>query len=434
ECWFEEENYAAEEGRGYLIDIDLKCKDGYVFDDDAKATINGKEAELVVHKDKKTAYVYTTFRTVGGDLLIITQPKSVELHEDESCSFTVSAAGGSGNYDYKWVLSYDAHMYDLTDPQQYQKAQFEYVKFGGKFTGMDTATLTYSNATYDPWGYGVYCVVTDKTTGKTVESDRAELDIVPRSVSSYEELKNAIDDAEEGSTCHIRLDGDIYHQVEKYQSSTLYSERIIVSEKTIYLDLNGHTFQFMGPEKSALAVYCGDLIIDDSKGGGKVIADGMVDKDTPMHAIVASGGGVGCRFETNLTVNGGTFISAQGYAVMAYQGTVKLNGGTYQGYKMTVKVGAPGPEIQFNGGTFLKPTATGSGGETMQLDCEKPFTFNGGTVYGTIDILTTGTDKKDSWYVKGHLGTGVKVYINGAPATNDAIQKTTLTGDPIEFK
>ena len=139
---------------------------------------NSKYYCVITDADGKTITSQTATLTIMMDPLAITQqPQALEILAGETAVFSVKVSGGSGSYDYRWNLSYDGHTYDLTDPAQYQRAKDEYKVFGGTFTGMNTDTLTYTNATADPWGYHVWCEITDRATGNTVESNFVSLDV-----------------------------------------------------------------------------------------------------------------------------------------------------------------------------------------------------------------------------------------------------------------
>ncbi|MCF0150458.1 MAG: hypothetical protein HUJ80_03515 [Firmicutes bacterium] len=69
----------------------------------------------------------------------------------------------------------------------------------------------------------------------------------------------------------------------------------------------------------------------------------------------------------------------------------------------------------------------------MAVYTSNEFTFNGGKYYGNVEIDYV-VQSPDGLNLKDHLGTGVKVYINGVLASDEALRSRQVTGDPIEFK
>ena len=136
----------------------------------------------------------------------------------------------------------------------------------------------------------------------------------------------------------------------------------------------------------------------------------------------------------SLTINGGTFTSTKGDAVEVDSGKVVFNGGTYQGCRHTVHGHQFGSmEILFNGGTFLKQTGSGEDFSTVWIFPPYDFTGNCGTYYGDI-LIAYNAEYPDRLYLKAYLGDGVKAYINGVLASDEALRSGKVSGAPIEFK
>ena len=177
------------------------------------------------------------------------------------------------------------------------------------------------------------------------------------SITTYEQLKNAIENASDGAK--IVLEGDITGTV------------IIPEGKNITLDLNGCTITATGT-----AVYNkGKLTVTDSKGTGKIVSTGNVgiavgsNSSTTIDSVTITGqeGAVITSYAVGatITINDGTFtaidnavVSGNGKARPGDPNEITINGGTFNGGITTpgyVACGIYSPwqdEITVNGGTF----------------------------------------------------------------------------------
>lgn len=177
------------------------------------------------------------------------------------------------------------------------------------------------------------------------------------SITTYEALKNAIENASDGAK--IVLDGDITGKV------------TIPEGKNITLDLNGHKIEATG----TVIDNAGTLTITDSKKSGKIISTNNVAvfvesgssttidyaEITAQECAIATGKAVG----STITINDGVFTSKDN-AVVSGNGSerpgdsneITINGGTFNGGITTpgyVACGIYSPwkdEITVNNGTF----------------------------------------------------------------------------------
>ena len=177
------------------------------------------------------------------------------------------------------------------------------------------------------------------------------------SITTYEQLKNAIANASDGAK--IVLDGDITGAV------------TIPEGKNITLDLNGHKIEATG----TVIDNAGTLTITDSKKSGKIISTNNVAvfvesgssttidyaDITAQECAIATGTAAG----STITINDGVFTSKDN-AVVSGNGTARpgdsneitINGGTFNGGITTpgyVACGIYSPwqdKITVNGGTF----------------------------------------------------------------------------------
>ena len=177
------------------------------------------------------------------------------------------------------------------------------------------------------------------------------------SITTYEQLKNAIENASDGAK--IVLDGDITGKV------------TIPEGKNITLDLNGHKIEATG----TVIDNAGTLTITDSKKSGKIISTNNVAvfvesgssttidyaDITAQECAIATGRAVG----STITINDGVFtskdnavVSGNGSARPGDSNEITINGGTFNGGITTpgyVACGIYSPwkdEITVNGGTF----------------------------------------------------------------------------------
>lgn len=198
------------------------------------------------------------------------------------------------------------------------------------------------------------------------------------SITTYEQLENAIANASDGAK--IVLDGDITGAV------------TIPEGKNITLDLNGHTIEATG----TVIDNAGTLTVTDSKKSGKIISTNNVAvfvksgssttidyaDITAQECAIATGTAVG----STITINDGVFTSKDN-AVVSGNGTARsgdpneitINNGTFNGEIQTrgyVACGIYSPwndKITVNNGTF---TITGGAGIVARAGS---VTVNGGT-------------------------------------------------------
>lgn len=198
------------------------------------------------------------------------------------------------------------------------------------------------------------------------------------SITTYEQLKNAIANASDGAK--IVLDGDITGKV------------TIPEGKNITLDLNGHKIEATG----TVIDNAGTLTITDSKKSGKIISTNNVAvfvesgssttidyaEITAQECAIATGRAVG----STITINDGVFTSKDN-AVVSGNGSerpgdpneITINNGTFNGEIQTsgyVACGIYSPwkdEITVNNGTF---NITGGAGIVARAGS---VTVNGGT-------------------------------------------------------
>lgn len=198
------------------------------------------------------------------------------------------------------------------------------------------------------------------------------------SITTYEQLKNAIANASDGAK--IVLDGDITGKV------------TIPEGKNITLDLNGHKIEATG----TVIDNAGTLTVTDSKGTGKIVSTGNVgiavesNSSTTIDSVTITGqeGAVitGYAVGATITINDGTFtaidnsvVSGNGTARSGNPNEITINGGTFNGGITTpgyVACGIYSPwqdKITVNNGTF---NITGGAGIVARAGS---VTVNGGT-------------------------------------------------------
>ena len=139
----------------------------------------------------------------------------------------------------------------------------------------------------------------------------------PYVVTAYDELKSLMQNASTGNIRYIRLGADIKFSESKNDCSLSLAS----SSQNIVLDLYGHTISRSGTtdDEAVINVKVGNLTIQDSIGGGKVVVS-MNGSDIKT-ALLVSG-------EGKLTVDGGTFDS-NGRAIVTRGGNTVVNGGAF---------------------------------------------------------------------------------------------------------
>lgn len=205
------------------------------------------------------------------------------------------------------------------------------------------------------------------------------------SITTYEQLKNAIANASDGAK--IVLDGDITGKV------------TIPEEKNITLDLNGHKIEATG----TVIDNAGTLTVTDSKGTGKIVSTKNVgiavesNSSTTIDSVTITGreGAVitGYAVGATITINDGTFtaidnsvVSGNGTARSGNPNEITINGGTFNGEIKSagyVACGIYSPwkdKITVNNGTF---NITGGAGIVARAGS---VTVNGGTFNTTGNV------------------------------------------------
>lgn len=249
------------------------------------------------------------------------------------------------------------------------------------------------------------------------------------SITTYEQLKNAIANASDGAK--IVLDGDITGAV------------TIPEGKNITLDLNGHTIEATG----TVIDNAGTLTVTDSKKSGKIISTNNVAvfvesgssttidyaDITAQECAIATGTAVGSTITINdgvftskdnavvsgngtarpgdsneITINNGTFngkIQSDGYVACGiyspWQDKITVNNGTFNitgGAGIVARAGS----VTVNGGTFnTTGNATGKVGDSRVVVPCSALVFDSAADYPAMDAQSTikvsgGTFKSDA--------------------------------------
>ncbi|MCF0150618.1 MAG: hypothetical protein HUJ80_04325, partial [Firmicutes bacterium] len=260
-------------------------------------------------------------------------------------------------------------------------------------------------------------VITDKVSGKTVESNWADLNVGDNYtvVYTYDELRNAIHGTPIGLTCRVRLGSDIIQK-----DTRNYGGMLIANNANFYLDLNGYTLSrtAVTNDIQLFEITTGKLTIDDSKGGGQIICDM---EGASLFRL--------CEADAHLIINGGTFTSKQGYCIFSTDGTTEINDGTFRGMVHTVNF--TGGNMVFYGGNFLVPFGPGASHTLAMTSDYGDFQFMEATVQGTISISGKGNSSPP--FLVYHVTNFTDIYINGRQMTvGDRVSE--LTGNPIQFK
>ncbi|MGN0558363.1 MAG: dockerin type I repeat-containing protein, partial [Acutalibacteraceae bacterium] len=139
----------------------------------------------------------------------------------------------------------------------------------------------------------------------------------PYVVTDYDELKSLMENAPTDSIRYISLGADIKCSEDRSDLSLILTS----SSQNVVLDLYGHTLTRSGltDDEAVINLTVGELTIQDSIGGGKIVADmNTLLVKTPL---LVSG-------EGKLTVYGGTFNS-DSRALMTQGGNTVINGGSF---------------------------------------------------------------------------------------------------------
>ena len=193
----------------------------------------------------------------------------------------------------------------------------------------------------------------------------------PYVVTTYDELKSLMQNAPTDNIRYIRLGTDIKFSESKNDCSLSLTSSL----QRVVLDLYGHTISRSGTtnDEAVINVTVGDLTIQDSIDGGKVVVS-MNGGDIKT-ALLVSG-------EGKLTVYGGTFDS-NGRALVARGGNTVINGGIFlaSSYYYTA--------------VFESGTVTVNDGYFCEIDkgiaisiADADVTLNGCTLNGSLSVQT----------------------------------------------
>ena len=193
----------------------------------------------------------------------------------------------------------------------------------------------------------------------------------PYVVTTYDELKSLMQNAPTDNIRYIRLDADIKFSESKNDCSLSLTSSL----QRVVLDLYGHTISRSGTtnDEAVINVTIGDLTIQDSIDGGKVVVS-MNGGDIKT-ALLVSG-------EGKLTVYGGTFDS-NGRALVARGGNTVINGGTFLAsfyyYTAVFESGV----VTVNDGYFCEM----DNGIAINIT-DADVTLNGCTLNGSLSVQT----------------------------------------------
>ena len=193
----------------------------------------------------------------------------------------------------------------------------------------------------------------------------------PYVVTTYDELKSLMQNAPTDSIRYIRLGADIKFSESKNDCSLSLTSSL----QRVVLDLYGHTISRSGTtnDEAVINVTIGDLTIQDSIDGGKVVVS-MNGGDIKT-ALLVSG-------EGKLTVYGGTFDS-NGRAIMTRGGNTVVNGGTFLA------------SFYYYTAVFESGVVTVNDGYFCEIDkgiaisiADADVTLNGCTLNGSLSVQT----------------------------------------------
>lgn len=164
----------------------------------------------------------------------------------------------------------------------------------------------------------------------------------PYVVTTYAELRDLVVSAPwNGTTRHIKLGANLLSN-----SNTNDNSIALRRGQSVVLDLAGYsiTRSELTTDSSVIYVATGTLTINDSIGGGQIVADL---RGTPnVEAVYV----LNENEDNCVTINGGTFIGKD-YGIITRGGTLVINGGTFLAtnyYPAHFQSGA----VTVNGGIF----------------------------------------------------------------------------------
>lgn len=193
----------------------------------------------------------------------------------------------------------------------------------------------------------------------------------PYVVTTYDELKSLMQNAPTDNIRYIRLGTDIKFSESKNECSLSLTSSL----QRVVLDLYGHTISRSGTtnDEAVINVTVGDLTIQDSIDGGKVVVS-MNGGDIKT-ALLVSG-------EGKLTVYGGTFDS-NGRALVARGGNTVINGGTFLASSYYYTAVFESGTVTVNDGYFCEM----DNGIAINIT-DADVTLNGCTLNGSLSVQT----------------------------------------------
>ena len=193
----------------------------------------------------------------------------------------------------------------------------------------------------------------------------------PYVVTTYDELKSLMQNAPTDNIRYIRLGTDIKFSESKNDCSLSLTSSL----QRVVLDLYGHTISRSGTtnDEAVINVTVGDLTIQDSIDGGKVVVS-MNGGDIKT-ALLVSG-------EGKLTVYGGTFDS-NGRALLARGGNTVINGGTFLASSYYYTAVFESGVVTVNDGYFCEM----DNGIAINI-ADADVTLNGCTLNGSLSVQT----------------------------------------------
>lgn len=197
--------------------------------------------------------------------------------------------------------------------------------------------------------------------------------VYAQEVGTAEALSSCI--ATKGNTCTLTTD------------ITVESKLSFTANKTITIDLNGHTIKLEGSSTQVFVYANGTLIIEDSVGGGKITnADSTAGSQYPIQVA------------GSLVINGGTLENARpnlnALFIQGEKGNCTLNNGTiinsYAKGGKAIYLNNNKGVFTMNGGK-VESKASGSDGLSTAIEGTK-ITVNGGTIEAAGTAITATAD------------------------------------------
>lgn len=253
-------------------------------------------------------------------------------------------------------------------------------------------------------------VVTDEAGNKTIINFTVAI-IVVDGADEAADLNSIIANAEDGDI--IALSSDI-------EDTTLE----IPADKEITLDLNGKNIKLNSGSELVATIYnSGDLIIRDSKGEGKIIADYSFVTDDGLITIesgnieVYNDYAIFCINGGKVVINGGVITSL--YAPLTGNNTTGIMDFVVNSGTLTAEQGPavymPGPvSLTVTGGTL-------NGGISLRMGIVN---ISGGTINAItnyIDLPTDIINGKPAYTYSGNVWFPDAIYVLGGTYTTDVV-------------